>query len=78
MDLQLTRHDILRYWASTPNRTATPTVCTAGCKLVLHNGNFLGVTTSVSWRPATAAFHTQNGLAATAPRCFTTEPDVAT
>ena len=32
--------------------TAKPTVCTAGCELVLHNGNFLGVAASVSWRPA--------------------------
>ena len=34
---------------------------------------FLGGTTSVFWRPATAAFRTQTGFAATAPRCFPTE-----
>ena len=50
--------------------TTKPAACTAGCELVLHNGNFLGVTASVSWSPATAAFFTQNGLAATAPPCF--------
>ena len=31
--------------------TAKPTVCTSGCELVLHKGNFLGVMASVSWRP---------------------------
>ena len=39
--------------------TAKPTICAAGCELVLHNGTFFGVTASVSWRPATAAFRTQ-------------------
>ena len=41
--------------------TAKPTVCTAGCELVLHNGIFLGVTVSVSWRPATVVFRKQVG-----------------
>ena len=36
--------------------TAKLTACTAGCELVLHNGNFLGATASDSWRPITAAF----------------------
>ena len=35
-----------------PTSTAKPTACTPGCELVLHNGNFLGVAASVSWRPA--------------------------
>ena len=54
--------------------TAKPTACTAGCELVLHNESFLGATVSDSWRPVTAAFLAQNGLASTAPRCFPTEP----
>ena len=53
--------------------TTKPAVRTAGCELVLQNGNFLGVTASVSCPPATAAFRTQNGFAATTPRCFPTE-----
>ena len=56
------------------NTTARPTACTAGCQLVLHNGSFLGATASDSWRPVTAPFLAQNGLAATAPRCLPTEP----
>ena len=52
--------------------------CTAGCELVLHNGNSLGVTVCVSWRPATATFRTQIGFAATAPRYIPTEPTFGT
>ena len=40
-----------RYYATGPalqTRTAKSTVCTAGCKLVLHSGNLHGVTASVS------------------------------
>ena len=55
-------------------RTAKPTTCPAECELVLHNGNFLGTMASDSWRTDTAAFLAQNGLAATARRCFPTEP----
>ena len=58
-----------KYCATGPElriSTAKPTVCTARCELTLHNEDFIGVTTSVSWRPATAAFLTQNGLAANA------------
>ena len=39
--------------------TAKFTVCTAGCELVPHNGNFLVVTARASWRPATATFRTR-------------------
>ena len=74
MDLQLFRHEILRYWAGTPNQHRQTTACTAGRELVLHNGKFLGTTASGSWRTDTAAFLAQNGLAATAPRCLPTEP----
>ena len=77
-DLQLFRHEMSRYWAGTPNQHRQIIVCTAACELVLHNGNFLGVTASVSWCPATAAFCTQNGSAATAPRCFPTQPTFGT
>ena len=59
-------------------RTAQPTACTAGCGLVLHIGNFFGETVSDSWLPVTAAFLAQNGRAATAPRCFPTEPAFGT
>ena len=58
--------------------TAKINVCTAGCEFVLHNGNFLGVMANVTWRPVTAAFLAQNGLAATALRCFPTEPTFGT
>ena len=58
--------------------TAKPTACTAGCELVLHNGNFLGTTASDFWRMDTAAFLAQNGLAATALRCFPTQPTFGT
>ena len=40
---------------------------------MLNNGNFLGTTVSDFWRTDTAAFLAQNGLAATAPRFFSTE-----
>ena len=50
----------------------------AGCDLVLHNGNLLGVTASATWRPVTGALLAQNGSAATAPRCFPTEPTFST
>ena len=72
MDLQLSRHAILRYWAGSPIQHRQPTVCTAGCELVLLNGKFLGVTASASCRPAKPAFRTQNSFAGTAPRCFPT------
>ena len=49
-----------------------PTV--ASCELLLHDRNSLGRTASDCWRPVTAAFLAQNGLAATAPRYFSTEP----
>ena len=58
--------------------TAKPVACTAGCELVLHNGNFLGKTARDSWRTDTAVFLAQNGLAATALRCFPTEPAFGT
>ena len=58
--------------------TAKPTACTAGCELVLHNGNFLGTTARDSWRTDTAVFLAQNGLAATALRCSPTEPTFGT
>ena len=74
MNLQLSR---TKYCATGPalrTSTAKTTVCTAGCELVLHKRNFLGVTASAFRRPATTAFRAQNGLAAAAPRCFPTEP----
>ena len=74
MDLQLFRHEIMRCWVGTPNQHCQTNACTAGCELVLHNESFLGATVSDSWRPVTAAFLAQNGLASTAPRCFPTEP----
>ena len=46
--------------------------------LVLHNGSILGTTASDSWRTDTAAFLAQNGLAATALRCFPTKPTFGT
>ena len=42
--------------------------------MTLHNGNVVGVTASDSWRLTTAVFRVPNGVAATAPRCFPTEP----
>ena len=54
--------------------TTKPAACTAGCELVLHNGNFLGTSASDYWLVDTAAFLVQNGFAATALRCFPTEP----
>ena len=59
MDLQFFA---TRYYVTKPalrSSTAKPTVCTARCKLVMHNGSSLGVTASVSWRPTTAAFLVQ-------------------
>ena len=58
--------------------TAKATVLTAGCELALYNGNCLGEMTSVSWRPATAAFCTQIGFATTESRFFPTEPTFGT
>ena len=74
MNLQLFRHEILRYGAGTPNQHRQTNVCTVGWELVLHNGKFLGVTARDSRRPVTAAFRTQNCLATTATRCFPTSP----
>ena len=39
IDLQLSRHEILRCWAGTPNQHRQTNRLTAGCELVLHNGN---------------------------------------
>ena len=78
MDLQLSRHEIFATGSAFRISIAKPTVCTAGCELVLHNENFLGVTTSVSWRPATAKFRRQTGFADTAPRCILTKPTFGT
>ena len=48
-NLQLLRHEILRYWGGRLQIIiAKPTTCTAGCELVLHNGNFFGATASNS------------------------------
>ena len=58
--------------------TAKPTACTAGCELVLRNGNFHGTTASDFWRMDTVAFLAQNGFAATALWCFLTEPTFGT
>ena len=58
--------------------TAKLTACAAGCELVLHNGNVLGKTASDCWRTDTATFLAQNGLAATALRCFPTESTFGT
>ena len=41
---------------------------------MLHNGNFVGATASDSWRPVTAAFLAQDGLAAKAPRASQQSP----
>ena len=53
--------------------TAKPTACTVDCELLLHNGNFLGITASDVWRMDTAVLLAQNGLADTGLRCFPTE-----
>ena len=73
----LPTHHLTRFYVTgSAPRTSTPkpTACAAGCELAMHNGKLLGVTASVFWRPATAAFRTQIGFAATEPRCFPTEP----
>ena len=51
-----------------PNQQLVPpdSNCAAQRKISRSNGE--------SWRPVSAAFLAQNGSAATAPRCFTTEP----
>ena len=50
------RHEILRTGRALQTSTTKPTACTAGCELVLHNGNFLGTTASDFWCMDTAAF----------------------
>ena len=78
MDLQLFHTRYCATGTSLRVSTAKPTICTAGCELVLHNGNFLGVTASDSWRPVMAAFLERNGLATTVQWCFPTEPAFGT
>ena len=76
IDLQLFRHEILRYWAGTPNRHRR--INRLYCRMRIgaaHRELFRG-NGGDSWRPVT--FLAQNGIAATAPRCFPTEPTFST
>ena len=74
IDLQLFRHEILRYWAGTPNQHRQTNRLYRRMRIGAAQRNFLGATASDSWRTVTAAFLGKNGLAATAPRCLPTKP----
>ena len=73
MDLQLFRREMSRYWAATPNQHRLTNRLYRRIRIGAAQREFLGATASDSWRPVTAASVAQNGLAATAPRCFPAE-----
>lgn len=68
MDLQLSRHQILLYWA-----TVKPTTSTVDRESALPNGNLLEVTASVFRHLATAGCRVLTPCTDAAPRCFPTE-----
>ena len=76
MGLQLFHHETLRYLAGTPNQHHQTNRLNRRMRIAQQE--LLGATASDSCRPVTAAFLAQNGLAATAPRCFPTEPTFGT
>ena len=78
MEFQLSHHEILTYWAGIPNQHRQTNRLYRRMQIGATQRELLGVAASDSWRSATAAFLTQNGLAATTPRCFSTEPTLGT
>ena len=77
-DLQLSGRETLCYWAGTPNQHRQTNRLYRRMRIDVAQRELFRVTVSVSLHPATAAFRTQGGLAATALRCFPTEPTFAT
>ena len=73
MDLQLPRHQMLLYWAGTPNqhRPKQPPG-TAGCAVALNNRNFLVGTAGVLGSPDMAASRARTGFTASAQRYLPT------
>lgn len=60
------RQQIFLCWAGAPHQDRLGTTCTAGCELALHIWDFVEVTASVFWHPATAVSCARTGLVATA------------
>ena len=78
MDLQLYRHEILRYWASAPNRHRQTNRRYRRMRIGVAQREFSRRNDERFLAPGYGSFRTQNGLAATAPRCFPTETTFGT
>ena len=74
VEFQLSRPAILRYWAGIPNQHPQTNRLYRRMRIDAAQRELSRSNGERSWRPATAAFRTQIGIAAIAPGCFPTEP----